>query len=325
MRFPFSSNIAGIKHYCSPEDEGKYKGYIKAEENNPYDSNALALYTDTGKLIGYIPEDENINFRIWSKGKTDFKCDFWIKYNDPKDYNPSYYQPFEGMVSVIDDTYPIDENNPLFGKNIAYNGTFHVFSRDEIKGFCESFGAKTCNIGKQTDYVVFCDGITDSVRKKMEDAEYHFQVIHYSDIIKLACSANNDSRFCGKTVSFAYYFNPTFKKQLYIYEYLIENGANISLRYKKSTDIVIDRYGSPEKYKAVTEAEKDGKEVIMDNDLIRSFGYNIKDEKIEQQISNKLTTEIKISYPSKKTNNYTGKGCLATFLFFIALLTGFLI
>ena len=33
MRFPFYSNIAGIDHYCTENDEGRYDGYIKAEEN----------------------------------------------------------------------------------------------------------------------------------------------------------------------------------------------------------------------------------------------------------------------------------------------------
>ena len=328
MRFPFYSNIAGVEHYCTEKDEGNYDGYIKAEENNQYDSNAIAVYTNNGKLIGYIPKDENINFRIWSKGKTDFRCNFKIK------HTASYYFPFDTSLTIIDNSYLVDENNPLYGKNIAFSGDFvGLIYADEMKGFCKSFGAIVGPVNKNTDIVVYDYGATEAVKNKLESGNYHFKMMFYLDVIKLAVSTNKENRFYGKNVAFAFNYNGVNRKYRYILQYLLENGANVYFKYKKSIDILIERKGSS-KLKAVIEAEKDGKEIITDNDLIRSFGYEISDnvtvienastvsEIVSTVSENELDTkepktEIKRNSANKKQKQ--GNGCMASILFLTLL------
>lgn len=274
MRFPYSSEIAGISHYCTINDEGDYTGYTKAEETNPYDKNAIAIYLDSGKLVGYIPKYDNINFRIWSKGKTNLKCFIRIRANE------GYKHTFFDTQITVFDTYPIDEQNPLYGKNIHFSGDtdWYIDYGFGLKEFCESYGAIVGNLKKATDYVVYDKGVTDTVKAKSENDAYHFQMITYWDLVKLATSRNNENnKFFGKNVAFSYVYNSDVAKQKYILQYLIENGANISFRYNKGVDIVIDRkeYG---KVKIAQKAETDGKEIILDTDLIKSYGYEISDK-----------------------------------------------
>lgn len=333
MRFPFYSSIAGIDHYCTENDEGKYDGYIKAEENNQYDRNAIAIYTNSGKLVGYIPKDENIDLRIWSKGKTDLRCQFRIKHNDT-----DYWPFFDTWVTVFDNAYQLDENNPLYGKNIAFSGDFvGLFSVDEMKGFCKSFGAVVGLVNKNTDIVVYDYGVTETVKKKSESEAYHFEMMHYLDVIKLATSTNTENRFYGKNVAFAFNYNSTIHKYRYVLQYLLENGANVSFRYKKSTDILIDRK-SGSKLKVVMEAEKAGKEIITDNDLIRSFGYAASDDVLSLEYEDDKTEsksgerkpkiEIKnVSVEVVDDKQNQNSGCMVTILALtlISAFVGFLL
>lgn len=53
------TNVAGITHYLKLSDAPKlYQGYAKPEPENPYNDKAVALITDEGKRIGYIPDQE---------------------------------------------------------------------------------------------------------------------------------------------------------------------------------------------------------------------------------------------------------------------------
>ena len=272
MRFPYSSEIAGINHYCTIQDEGDYTGYTKAEETNPYDNNAIAIYLDNGKLVGYIPKYDNINFRIWSKGKTSLKCFIRIRVNE------GYKHTFFDTQITVFDTYPISEQNPLYGKNIHFSGDTDWYTNYGfgLKEFCESYGAIVGNLKKATDYVVYDKGVTETIKTKSENHAYHFQMITYWDLVKLATSQNEGNKFFGKNVAFSYMYNPNIAKQKYILQYLIENGANVSFRYSNNIDILIDRkeYG---KVRIAQKAEADGKEIILDTDLIKSYGYAISD------------------------------------------------
>lgn len=65
-------HVAGITKYLTIEDAfsfGIVAGYIQAEENNPYDSEALGIYTKEHKLIGYIRKREQILFQTFTRKK----------------------------------------------------------------------------------------------------------------------------------------------------------------------------------------------------------------------------------------------------------------
>lgn len=54
------AKISGLSFYVDFEDSSKYSiegGYIQAEPDNKHDPNAIAIYHDSGKHIGYISKD----------------------------------------------------------------------------------------------------------------------------------------------------------------------------------------------------------------------------------------------------------------------------
>lgn len=57
-RDSLESRVVGLLHYVDFDNFDKYSiegGYVKAEPDNVHDSNAIAVYHDSGKQIGYIP------------------------------------------------------------------------------------------------------------------------------------------------------------------------------------------------------------------------------------------------------------------------------
>lgn len=64
----YESKIAGISLRCTEADKGIFNGIIYNEEDNPYNSNAMAIVSMKKKLIGYIPESELNDYYDWSNG-----------------------------------------------------------------------------------------------------------------------------------------------------------------------------------------------------------------------------------------------------------------
>lgn len=85
--------IAGVQYRNDVQDIGGFLGYVCSEPNNPHDKNAIAIYRNDGKLIGYIPKDETKDFREWST-KENLPCVGFIKDGD----EVALY----GKVKVID-------------------------------------------------------------------------------------------------------------------------------------------------------------------------------------------------------------------------------
>lgn len=73
--------IAGVQYRNDAQDIGGFLGYVCSEPNNPHDKNAIAIYRNDGKLIGYIPKDEIKDFREWS-AKDNLPCVGFIKDGD---------------------------------------------------------------------------------------------------------------------------------------------------------------------------------------------------------------------------------------------------
>lgn len=85
--------IAGVQYRNTIQDVGGFLGYVRSEPDNPYDKNAIAIYRNDNKQVGYIPKDETKDFREWS-AKEDLPCIGFIK-----DGNEV---PFYGKVKIID-------------------------------------------------------------------------------------------------------------------------------------------------------------------------------------------------------------------------------
>lgn len=73
--------IAGVQYRNDVQDIGGFLGHVCSEPTNPHDKNAIAIYRNDGKLIGYIPKDEIKDFREWS-AKDNLPCVGFIKDGD---------------------------------------------------------------------------------------------------------------------------------------------------------------------------------------------------------------------------------------------------
>ena len=85
--------IAGVQYRNTMQDIGGFLGYVCSEPNNPHDKNAIAIYRNDDKLVGYIPKDEIKDFREWS-AKENLPCVGFIKDGDEV--------PLYGKVKIID-------------------------------------------------------------------------------------------------------------------------------------------------------------------------------------------------------------------------------
>ncbi len=85
--------IADVQHHNSTQDIGGFLGYVCPEPTNQYYKNAIAVYRNDKKLIGYIQKDEQKSFRKWSD-KDFLPCIGFIKAGDNT--------PLYGKVKVID-------------------------------------------------------------------------------------------------------------------------------------------------------------------------------------------------------------------------------
>ena len=92
----YYTKIAGVQYRCDHRDVGGFLGYIKPDPDNPHDPNAIAIYRNGGKHLGYIPKDETNALRRWS-AKAQLPCVGFIKEGDEV--------ALFGKVKVLD-TFP---------------------------------------------------------------------------------------------------------------------------------------------------------------------------------------------------------------------------
>lgn len=59
--------IAGITHYDAGSHIGECIAMLKPEPDNPYDSNAIAIFATDGKKIGYVPKDMTDEVRHYAQ------------------------------------------------------------------------------------------------------------------------------------------------------------------------------------------------------------------------------------------------------------------
>lgn len=83
--------IAGASHHDN--EEGAFIGVVMSDPDNEYDKNAIAIYHNDGRLVGYIPRNEQKDFREWST-REPLPC---VGFFCEGDYTDLY-----GKVKVID-------------------------------------------------------------------------------------------------------------------------------------------------------------------------------------------------------------------------------
>lgn len=84
-------SIAGVHYRYDYEDS--FIGYAQFDPYNEFDSNAIAIYTLSGKLVGYIPKVEQKDYRRWTDRET-LPCIGIIR--------EGYDGKYRGKVKVID-------------------------------------------------------------------------------------------------------------------------------------------------------------------------------------------------------------------------------
>ena len=111
----YHTKISGITYNNTKFDVGGYFGVIYHDTENEYDKNAIAILTNSGRLVGYIPKNETSKLREWCD-RNFLPCVFYIAKGDDA--------PLYGHVIVIDN----DEE-----------GTEEIVIR-QVKWFVENFG-----------------------------------------------------------------------------------------------------------------------------------------------------------------------------------------
>lgn len=91
--YSYFCKIAGVQHRNTADDEGGFMGVVRSDPENEYDKRAIAIYTFSGRLVGYIPKDEQRGLREWSKAEN-LLCVGFIKQGDEV--------PLYGKVKIFD-------------------------------------------------------------------------------------------------------------------------------------------------------------------------------------------------------------------------------
>ena len=61
--------IAGLTHHISKYDIGGFTGWVEVDNLNKLDPNAMGIYNSFGKLLGYIPAKELLDYREWCEAR----------------------------------------------------------------------------------------------------------------------------------------------------------------------------------------------------------------------------------------------------------------
>ena len=94
----YSCAIAGVKYRNN--SEFGFIGYAKPDPSNEYDKRAIGIYRLDGTLIGYLPKDEQTDYRAWSN-RNILPC-VGIVYE-------GYNGDLRGRVKIIDADRPTTE------------------------------------------------------------------------------------------------------------------------------------------------------------------------------------------------------------------------
>lgn len=138
----YYTKIAGVQHRNGKKDIGGFLGYVCSEPNNPYDKNAIAVYRNDNKLLGYISKDEVTDYRKWS-AKENLPCVGFIKAGDDV--------PLFGKVKIIDTDK--DETDLIVAQYVKW-----IVSNFGTKFIPNGFSVNTDKeLRTKTDWIDFLD------------------------------------------------------------------------------------------------------------------------------------------------------------------------
>lgn len=87
-----SFSIVGInKRGLTDDDLGDYEGEVRCDYDNEYDDYALAVYTDEGKHVGFIPRGNVSLFERIDRAGGSVPCELWIEQGEDDDGRTFYY------------------------------------------------------------------------------------------------------------------------------------------------------------------------------------------------------------------------------------------
>lgn len=139
----YYTKIAGVQYHNGKKDIGGFLGYVCSEPNNLYDKNAIAVYRNDNKLLGYISKDEVADYRKWS-AKENLPCVGFIKAGDDV--------PLFGKVKIIDTDK--DETDLIVAQYVKW-----IVSNFGTKFIPNGFSVNTDKeLRTKTDWIDFLDG-----------------------------------------------------------------------------------------------------------------------------------------------------------------------
>jgi len=160
---------------------GKFEGYAKAEKYNTHDPYAVAIYTSSGKHVGYLPKgNKSIHNLILENGNSlpaygYISCD-------------AYGSNFIGEVGIKTNT-SLNIDNPFYDQSITIIGKFNV-TQKELSEILGQMGAYISNsVHEHTDIVLIGEKIKGTkMLEKMElliNQGYNIRKIYKDEFEKM--------------------------------------------------------------------------------------------------------------------------------------------
>lgn len=137
-----------------PSNMGKFEGYAKAEKRNLHDPYAVAIYTDYGKHVGYLPSGNKAIHQLILDNDGSLLAYGYISC----DANGNDYI---GEVGIKTNT-SLNTNNPFYDKNIVIVGRFSI-NQKELSKELRKLGAYISNtIHPNTDIILIGKNLKSS-------------------------------------------------------------------------------------------------------------------------------------------------------------------
>lgn len=258
MKVPLYLSIAGLYYHYNPSMPNRMVGYIKAEPDNSYDTNAIGVYSNEFGLIGYIPKYQTELVRAWANTRLpNFKCEINLEVNIE-------YNRYIGSVTIFD----TDESycdNPYNGRRVYLcNNRFSLFG---IKYVIEGFGAKiSSRLSKLTDIVIYENDLTEVVKNKVGIDGYNFEILTLTEFIQNAIPQEKRvPNIFGKVVTPSSVGESAFDE--FIQSYILIEGGVYKKGYSKSeTETVVLKSSQATQMSA--KALMDGKTILKCEDLM---------------------------------------------------------
>ncbi|MDE6437217.1 MAG: HIRAN domain-containing protein [Muribaculaceae bacterium] len=271
MKRRFSFEIAGVKHHLQSDMVPRGNCKFRAEPTNPYDSNAIGIYLEDGRLLGYVPRDKTALFRAWAAAVPFVEIGGWYDL----DITESGYVRSSDVTASYN-VHMAPDDNPLKGKIFYINRNTPI--SPDAYDLVASFGAtSTGRLSKSIDYVLYDAEYPEAVAEKLDKPGYKFQLMSVKELRKqLFNESEHNPLLFGKVVS------PETRREsdmaAFLGDYLISEGAIYQQYYSnRLTDVVI-QWDEEHPTQTIGRAQAAGKPILQYADLLPELYKYYKDE-----------------------------------------------